>query len=170
MSRRWGPGRARLASALLAVLLAVGSAAAQEAEPPPSPEALEIARTLKCLVCQNQSVADSPSPLAQEMRAYIARRLAAGDSREAIVRDLVERYGEEILLEPPRAGFSALVWWLPVASLAVGALAVALTLRPWRRPAPAADPAPLATLTPDELAAYRQRLAAELARREGERA
>jgi cytochrome c-type biogenesis protein CcmH len=156
MSRRWGPGRARLASALLAVLLAVGSAAAQEAEPPPSPEALEIARTLKCLVCQNQSVADSPSPLAQEMRAYIARRLAAGDSREAIVRDLVERYGEEILL--------------PVASLAVGALAVALTLRPWRRPAPAADPAPLATLTPDELAAYRQRLAAELAGREGERA
>jgi cytochrome c-type biogenesis protein CcmH len=153
-ARRW----ARWASAvgaLLALLLAVGSVAAQEAEPPPSPEALEIARTLKCLVCQNQSVADSPSPLAQEMRAYIARRLAAGDSREAIVRDLVERYGEEILLEPPRAGFTALVWWLPVVSLVVGALAVALTLRPWQRSAPAADPLPLA---------------AELARREGERA
>ncbi|HLI28820.1 MAG TPA: cytochrome c-type biogenesis protein [Chloroflexota bacterium] len=161
--RRAGVG---LAMGLLA-LLWVSGAAAQQADPPLSPEALEIARSLKCLICQNQSVADSPSPLAQEMRAYIARRLAAGDSREAIVRDLVERYGEEILLEPPRAGFTGLVWWLPVASLAVGALAIALTLRPRQRADVSPDEAPLAALAPEELAQYRQRLAAELARREG---
>ena len=160
---------ALLVVAALAVMLPSGLVAAQQEEPPVSPEALEIARSLKCLVCQNQSVADSPSPLAQEMRAYIDRRLAAGDSREVIVRDLVERYGEEILLEPPRVGFTALVWWLPVLSLAIGALAVALTLRAGRPPRAAAEPAPLAALTPEELARYRQRLTAELAQQEGER-
>lgn len=153
----------------IAALLQPPASWAQQAEPPPSPATLEIARTLKCVVCQNQSVADSPSPLAQEMRAYIERRLAAGDSREAIVRDLVDRYGEGILLEPPRAGFSGLVWWLPVLSLAVGAAVVALALR---RSRTTADPleATSVPLGSDELAHYRGRLAEELARREGERA
>jgi cytochrome c-type biogenesis protein CcmH len=137
-------------------------------------EAQEIARALKCPVCENQSVADSPSQLAQEMRAYVLRRLEAGDSRQAIVRDLVDRYGEGILLEPPREGFTLLVWWLPVLSLAVGAAAVAFTLRRASRgDLPQAPPrqggvgAALATeLEPDEVAHYRARLAEELARRE----
>jgi cytochrome c-type biogenesis protein CcmH len=151
-------------------------------------EAQEIARTLKCPVCESQSVADSPSQLAQEMRAYIERRLEAGESRDAILADLVDRYGEGILLEPPRQGFTLIVWWLPILSLAVGALVVALTLRrATRAPSDAAGgvvPAgstgrsdavigptrgeaavePLPELAPDELAHYRARLADELAR------
>ena len=129
-------------------------------------EATEIARTLKCPVCENQSVAESPSPLAREMRAYIQRRLEAGDSRQAIVQALVDRYGEGILLEPPRAGFTLLVWWLPVLSLALGALVVGLALRRWTR-TPAADALEAAPeMSSEELARYRARLADELARRE----
>ncbi|HZU05458.1 MAG TPA: cytochrome c-type biogenesis protein [Chloroflexota bacterium] len=133
-------------------------------------EATEIARTLKCPVCENQSVAESPSPLAREMRAYIQRRLAAGDSREAIVQDLVERYGEGILLEPPRAGFTLLVWWLPLLSLGLGAGVVALALWRWKQ-APThlvapAEPLDEREVAPEDLARYRAWLAAELERRE----
>src|SRR4051812_44817532 len=104
-------------------------------------ETQEIARTLKCPVCESQSVADSPSQLAQEMRSYIERRLEAGESRDAIVQDLTDRYGEGILLEPPRRGFTLIIWWLPIVSLAIGAAVVGLTLRRVaRRPAPAQQP------------------------------
>jgi cytochrome c-type biogenesis protein CcmH len=187
--------RTRAAALLLAGLFALAGgllvpvAWAQEA--PPSPEAVEIARTLKCPVCENQSVADSPAQLAQEMRAYIQRRLGAGDQRATIVADLVDRYGEGILLEPPRSGFTLLVWWLPALSLALGAAVVALTLRRWTRPSAAPDPAPAARhagarsesghngtagpagmpagpedLSPEEIERYRARVADELARRE----
>lgn len=169
-----------LAGATCLVLLAVGwlalaAGVAHAQEPDPlQQEAREIARTLKCPVCENQSVADSPSQLAQEMRAYIERRLAAGESRQAIVRDLVERYGEGILLEPPREGFTLLVWWLPWLSLALGAAIVALTLRRAIGP-PGAPETPAATMhdatlpgpAPEEAAHYRARLAEEL--RQGER-
>jgi cytochrome c-type biogenesis protein CcmH len=151
-------------------------------------EAQEIARTLKCPVCESQSVADSPSQLAQEMRGYIERRLGAGESRDAIVQGLIDRYGEGILLEPPRQGFTLIVWWLPIISLVIGAAAVAFTLRRALRPASGGGDAPGATLggatrpsalpsaassqvgaelATDEMAHYRARLAEELARREG---
>ncbi len=151
---------------LLLVLLCLPSAAWAQETSAEQREVVEIARTLKCPVCESQSVADSPSQLAQEMRAYIQRRLEAGDSRQAIVQALVDRYGEGILLEPPRAGFTLLVWWLPVLSLALGALVVGLALRRWTR-TPAADALEAAPeMSSEELARYRARLADELARRE----
>jgi cytochrome c-type biogenesis protein CcmH len=166
------PGAALLLAATLTLLAPAAVAAAQEPTPAQR-ETTEIARTLKCPVCENQSVAESPSQLAQEMRAYIQRRLEAGDTRQAILRDLVERYGESILLEPPRAGFTLLVWLLPLVSLAAGALIVARALRRGARPTahrspsvPATEAEPLPTLSPDETAYYRARLDAELARGE----
>jgi cytochrome c-type biogenesis protein CcmH len=152
---------------LLLALLSFPAVASAQATGVDQREVVEIGRTLKCPVCESQSVADSPSPLAQEMRAYIQRRLEAGDSRQAIVQALVDRYGEGILLEPPRSGFTLLVWWLPLLSLGLGAVIVALALRRWTRPA-AADPVAQATeaMSPQELTHYRARLADELARRE----
>jgi cytochrome c-type biogenesis protein CcmH len=164
----WGgtPQIPRVLLVLLALLWlpAVASAQAPNAD---QREVVEIARTLKCPVCESQSVADSPSPLAQEMRAYVQRRLEAGDSREAIVQALVDRYGEGILLEPPRTGFTLLVWWLPALSLALGAVVVGLALRRWTR-GPTSDSPAEATeaMSPQELTHYRARLADELARRE----
>ena len=156
---------------LLLVLVAVPAAAPAWAQTAGGTggEVTEIARGLKCPVCENQSVADSPAPLAVEMRGYIERRLAAGEPREAIVRDLVERYGEGILLDPPRQGFTLLVWWLPIISLAVGALIVGLSLRRWRhasRPLEEGDTnADALVMGEPELEHYRARLAEELARR-----
>jgi len=151
----------------LLLLWPAGAAWAQESTASQR-EGVEIARTLKCPVCESQSVADSPSQLAQEMRAYIQRRLEAGDTRQAIVQALVDRYGEGILLEPPRTGFTLLVWWLPALSFGLGAVVVALALRRWTRPAtPALGPEPAASdLSPDEVLHYRARLAEELARRQ----
>ena len=167
-SGRWA---ATALALLLLALVAVPAAAPAWAQTAGATggEVTEIARGLKCPVCENQSVADSPSPLAVEMRGYIERRLAAGEPREAIVRDLVERYGEGILLDPPRQAFTLLVWWLPIVSLAVGALIVALSLRRWRhgsRPLEENDTNGDALVMGEpELEHYRARLAEELARR-----
>jgi cytochrome c-type biogenesis protein CcmH len=101
----------------------------------------EIAAQLRCVVCQNLSVADSPSEMALQMRGVVKERLAAGESPEQVVRYFVDKYGEWILLSPPRRGFSLLVWIFPFAAVAVGLAIVALVLRRWtrrRRPAPEA--------------------------------
>lgn len=110
------------------------------AQPPARPlsdeTAYEIASELRCVVCQNLSVADSPSEMAAQMRAIVRERLAAGDSPEQVREYFVARYGEWILLSPRRQGFNLVVWGVPVAAVALGLVAVALLLRRWtRRPA-----------------------------------
>ena len=129
------------------VLLLIGTlapaAAQQPAAPVSEPEAYEIASRLRCVVCQNLSVADSPSEMAQQMRGLVRERLAAGDSREQVIQFFVERYGEWILLEPRREGFTLLVWVAPVVAVLAGLVVVALVLRRWTR-RPASAPAPTA--------------------------
>jgi cytochrome c-type biogenesis protein CcmH len=93
----------------------------------------EIAAQLRCVVCQNLSVADSPSEMATQMRGVIKERLAAGDRPEQVVRYFVDKYGEWILLAPPRRGFTLLVWAFPAVAVAVGLAVVALVLRRWTR-------------------------------------
>jgi len=94
-----------------------------------SPEALEIANQLNCPVCQGQSVRDSNSELARQMRQLIQQKLDQGESREQILQYFVDRYGVGILREPPRQGFLWLLWWGPVIGLVVGILVVFLYLR-----------------------------------------
>lgn len=141
----------------LAVLTAVLLAATPGLAADPDAEAREIAKALQCPVCQNLSVADSPSELAGQMRDTIKQKLAAGESREQIVAYFVDRYGEEILLDPPKRGFTLLIWAGPVLALILGGAVVAVVVSRWRRPRAAATP-----LTPAEAAAYRARLEREL--------
>jgi cytochrome c-type biogenesis protein CcmH len=101
----------------------------------------DVAAELRCVVCQNLSVADSPSEMAAQMRAIVRERLEAGETPEQVREYFVARYGEWILLAPRRSGFNLLVWGFPLAALAVGFAIVALLLRRWTRRRGAA-PAP----------------------------
>ena len=118
-----------------------------------------IAAQLRCPVCQNLSVADSPSEMAKQMRQLIRERLAAGERPEEVVAYFTAKYGEWILLAPKPEGFNLLVWTLPFAGLLGGLVGVLLVVRRWsRRPAPAAE-----AVDP----AYRERIKAELDRLDG---
>ncbi len=145
-----------LALAALAALLAAappalaagpagGPAAAASpagAKTPVSEDAVhDVAAQLRCVVCQSLSVADSPSETAHQMKDIIRERLAAGESPEQVRAYFVEKYGNWILLSPPRQGFNLLVWVVPFAGLGLGLDLVLLVVRRWsRRPAPAQAP------------------------------
>ena len=93
----------------------------------------EVASQLRCVVCQNLSVADSPSEMAGQMRAIVRDRLAAGESPEQVRQYFVDRYGEWILLAPRRRGFTLVVWGVPVAAVVIGLAVTILLLRRWTR-------------------------------------
>ena len=105
----------------------------------------EIASELRCVVCQNLSVADSPSDLAKEMRNLVREQVQQGKSREEIQAYFVSRYGEYVLLSPPKRGFNLLVWGLPFLAIVAGGGVVYLVARRWTEQSPvgrsAVDPA-----------------------------
>ena len=98
------------------------------ADPALEARARDISAGLRCLVCQNQSIDDSDAPLARDLRLLVRQRLQAGDS-DAEVRDyLVARYGDFVLLRPPFAASTWLLWLTPALVLVAGAI-VALRRR-----------------------------------------
>lgn len=88
-----------------------------------------VASRLRCPVCQNESVADSPSELAAQMRRLIRTRLEEGQSPDAIVAYFVSRYGEWILLDPPRRGLGWILWTAPAVILLLGLAIAVLFIR-----------------------------------------
>lgn len=95
-----------------------------------------IAGKLACPVCAGQSVKDSGAELAVQMRAAIAEQLRRGRSEDEVIEFMVERYGEEILLDPPKSGPQLWAWIGPVAIVAGGLAIVASRFeffRPGRR-------------------------------------
>lgn len=118
---------------VLAWVLAVTlTASAQEVDV----RAQRVASKLRCPVCQNESVADSQSELSAQMRTLIREKIAAGETEDQIIRYFVSRYGEWILLEPPRQGVLWFVWLAPAAALLGGAAVVIAYLRRTVRPRP----------------------------------
>lgn len=109
------------------LLLLAATAPVARAEGPDEQEqrARAIARDLQCPICENNSILDSPSELAHQMVAIVKEQVAAGKSREEIVRYFVDRYGEGVLREPPKEGFTLLVWLGPVIALGIAAAVVA---------------------------------------------
>jgi cytochrome c-type biogenesis protein CcmH len=112
------------------------------ADPILEARARSLSRELRCMVCQNQSIDDSEAPLAHDLRVLVRERLKAGDSDAQVVNFLVARYGEFILLRPPLAWHTAVLWGLPPAALLIGAAAIGLVVRR-RRSAPPAEAANL---------------------------
>ena len=107
---------------------------------------------LRCLVCQNQSIAESNAPLAEDLREQVRAQIAAGKSDEEIIEFLTERYGDFVRYRPAFKGRTLLLWLGPFALLAGAASAAMLFMRRSRaRPAPApADSRRLAQLLDDE--------------------
>ena len=93
----------------------------------------EVAAQLRCVVCQNLSVADSPSDMAKQMRDLVRERLAAGETPEQVKAYFVERYGEWVLLSPPARGFSLLAWVAPLGALGGGAVLALVVLYRWTK-------------------------------------
>lgn len=107
----------------------------------------QIAAGLHCPVCKDLSVADSPAPLAAQMRQEIAQKLRAGRSADQIRASFVAAYGDSVLMTPPRHGLAGVAYHLPLAVMAVGLLISLMLLRRWlRKPEsdpPAGDSSPL---------------------------
>lgn len=120
---------------------------------------MAIAGKLRCAVCQNQSVAESRSGLAQDMQNVIAEKLQQGASEQDILQYFVERYGEYILLKPSASGMALLVWWAPVLVLALFALVAITYLRKNRGvhgPDPASDAPQPSVLTEQQRSRLRE--------------
>ncbi len=84
-------------------------------------EAKALMETIRCIVCQGQSVADSDAELAGDMRALIRRRISAGEKPEAVRAWLVERYGNFVTYDPPFSWITAPLWLAPFGFLLLGA-------------------------------------------------
>lgn len=88
----------------------------------------EVAHLLMCPVCQGQSVAESNSNLAQDMRQIIRKQLEEGKSKEEVIAYFVNRYGETILASPPPKGVNWLLWLLPGLAIIFGGLGIGIYL------------------------------------------
>ena len=88
----------------------------------------KISYLLMCPVCQGQTVAESNSELATQMRAIIKQKLEEGESKEEIIAYFVNRYGETILGAPPTKGANWLIWVLPALALLFGGAGIAIFL------------------------------------------
>ena len=75
--------------------------------------AVELQKELRCLVCQGQSLDESSAPLAADLRRFIRVRIAAGQSNDQIKQELVARYGDVILMQPPLDPGTYLLWFGP---------------------------------------------------------
>lgn len=123
----------RLAFIVLLVLLNASLPAL--AAPTLDDQVEAIAGELMCLVCEGQTVAESNSPLAAQMRAQIRERVASGQTREEILAYFVAQFGEAVLAAPPKRGAGLALWLSPILALGVGLMMMARYLRRVVRPA-----------------------------------
>lgn len=121
--------------AALALLLFAAAPAAADSNRPPAAlaysqlpnagqeaQAKALMETLRCLVCQGQSIADSDAEMAGDMRALVRERIARGEQPAAIRAYLIQRYGDYVTYDPPFSWVTAPLWIAPLLLLAVGLL------------------------------------------------
>jgi cytochrome c-type biogenesis protein CcmH len=147
----WASGA--LAAGLIAAALALTAMALRGPAPARTLQdrVRDVASELRCPTCQDLSVADSPAPLAGEMRAKIAAGLRADRSPEQIRQSFVDAYGTWILLSPPARGIGLVAWVLPALMFAGGLVVGGMAVRRWtrdRRPTRATAGAEVSPLSP----------------------
>jgi cytochrome c-type biogenesis protein CcmH len=121
----------KLLAACAAVLLALplaGPAAASEAHP----TLAELEGEVMCPICHT-TLDQSNSAAAARIKAFIVRRIRAGNTKTEIKRELVDQFGPAILAAPPKHGFDLLAWLLPIVGILVGGVVLALAVWRWSR-------------------------------------
>ncbi len=120
--------------ALLVLALLAAPAAADTSLPPASlantqlrdpkqeADAKALMETLRCLVCQGQSIADSNADMAGDMRSLVRTRIAAGETPTQVRDWLISRYGDYVSYDPPITGVTVPLWLTPIALLVIGSL------------------------------------------------
>jgi cytochrome c-type biogenesis protein CcmH len=98
-------------------------------EPALEKRVMHIASELRCLVCQNQTIADSNADLARDLRNTIREQLQAGRSEQDVIGFMVERYGDFVLYRPPLKTSTVLLWFGPLLLVALGAWLLVRRLR-----------------------------------------
>ena len=113
---------------MLAVLVVNAARAADSAPVADDPQlekrVMELAENLRCLVCQNQTIADSPAELATDLKKQIREKMKQGMSDREIIDYMVARYGDFVLYRPPLKGSTILLWFGPLLFLAAGLAAL----------------------------------------------
>jgi cytochrome c-type biogenesis protein CcmH len=153
-----GLGSPALLAALLAVVLGAVLAAASTPVHAQAPRALDdygqlenpalqarfehITAQLRCLVCQNESIADSNVELASDLRRQVREMLLAGQSDDAIFKFMTDRYGEFVRFNPPLEAKTLLIWGAPFVMLLLGVLIVYRIVRQRSRMPLDDEPAP----------------------------
>lgn len=115
---------------LLSAPIAAKEAAPAAADPVLEKRVMTLAEELRCLVCQNQTLAESNAPLAEDLRNQVREKMRQGKSDREVVDFLVERYGDFVLYRPPLKATTILLWFGPLLLLAIG---FAVLLRRVRR-------------------------------------
>jgi len=131
----------RLAGAFLAIAMAVAPGAALAvnpsemlADPALEARAEAIGNTLRCLVCQNESIEASDADLAHDLRVLVRERLKAGDTDDEVRQYIVDRYGEFVLLQPVLAPHTLVLWLAAPALIVIGGLILFVVARRRRLP------------------------------------
>jgi cytochrome c-type biogenesis protein CcmH len=109
---------------ILVFICFAGVGTAKEAQPNEDPKIeqrmKELTQQLRCLVCQNETLADSRADLAEDLRRQIREQMKAGKSDQEIIAFLTDRYGDFVLYNPPVKGTTYLLWFGPFILLIAG--------------------------------------------------
>jgi cytochrome c-type biogenesis protein CcmH len=146
-----------LAAAVLAAPAAADQAQPTLNDPVAAKREVELAKQLRCLVCQNETIADSRAGLAVDLRNKLREQMAAGKSDAEIIAFMTDRYGDFVLYRPPLKATTVLLWVGPFLLLAIGVLVGWRVVR-----------ARAATARPQPLSAAERERAERLLRGEGE--
>jgi len=135
-----GPAAALAAFCLAFSLIATAAEPLEFNDPAMEVRYQKLTEELRCLVCQNQNLADSDAPLAQDLRQEIFEMLQAGRTDAEIKTFLVDRYGDFVLYRPAFEGNTLFLWLLPSLLLVIGLIVLIVNVRRRSRlPAPAEE-------------------------------
>ena len=121
---------------LLPLFAHAGEAKDMAADPVLEKRMIGLAEKLRCLVCQNESLASSHAELAEDLRREVREQMAQGKDDQQIIDYLVSRYGDFVLYDPPMKSYTVLLWFGPFALLLIGVGVLTFQLRKRRQTVP----------------------------------